>query len=90
MEWRCAACGQSYDEPPEACACGAMSLEPVPGGADDTPSLDAAAAIRGRLFHPVEADSSQGRDEPYVTVLFRFLLLVALLGAVMLVVLAFI
>ncbi len=90
MEWRCSVCGQSYDEPPEACDCGAMSLEPVPGSAEDAKTRDAAAAIRGRLFDPVEADRNPGHDETYVTTVFRFLLLVALLGAVMLLVLAFI
>ena len=88
MEWRCAACGQSYDEPPESCACGAMSLEPVPGDSRDATSLEAVAAIRGRLFDPVEADGSHPRDEPDATLLLRFMLLVALLGALMLVVLA--
>ena len=67
-----------------------MSLEPVPGGPREATSLEAAAAIRGRLFDPVEADGSHRRDEPDVTLLFRFMLLVALLGALLLVVLAFI
>lgn len=90
MEWRCATCDRSYAEPPNMCACGTAALEPVEGGDDRSASRFSLPGLRRRLVDPEAADRGLVRDEPYVTLVFRFLLVVALLGAAMLVVLAFV
>ncbi len=80
MEWRCADCGRVHDDPPERCACGSANVEPA--GGDGRYSL---LAVRRRLLSPADADRSLAREEPYVTLLFRVvvaLAVVALLGAV--------
>lgn len=85
MEWRCRECGRTYDEPPEACACGSADVGPrddVEAGRDRYSLL----ALRERLLDPRNADRSLVRDEPYVALAFRLLLAAALIAAVLLVV----
>jgi len=83
MEWRCRECGRTYDEPPEACVCGTVSVDPADGD-DDGRSRFSLLALRARLLDPKSADRSLVRDEPYVAWAFRLLFLLALAGSVVL------
>lgn len=74
MEWRCAECDRTYDEPPEVCVCGSANLEPRDDRDSERFSL---LELRKRLLEPADADRSLVRDEPYVTVAFRILLVLA-------------
>lgn len=81
MAWRCAECDRAYDEPPETCVCGSVQVEPIDDEADEGPY--SLLALRERLLHPKDADRSLVRDEPYVTILFRLLFAVAILGSIL-------
>lgn len=82
MEWRCAECGRNHDEPPETCVCGSADVEPRDAPDDGRYSL---LELRRRLLEPADADRSLVRDEPYVTVAFRVILvLVVGLGVLLL------
>ncbi|MFQ3320070.1 MAG: hypothetical protein ACI8UR_002207 [Natronomonas sp.] len=83
MEWRCAECGRSHDEPPETCVCGSSNVEPA-DEADTDADRYSLLSFRKRLLNPREADRSLIRDEPYVTFVFRLLFGLALVGAVVL------
>lgn len=82
MEWRCTECGRTHDEPPEICVCGSANLEPRDDGGAGRFSL---LELRKRLLEPADADRSLVRDEPYVTVAFRILLVLAVGVSVLLV-----
>ena len=79
MEWRCADCGRTHDEPPEQCVCGSANVEPAAGNEGRYSLL----GVRRRLLSPSDADRSLVREEPYVTLLFR-----AVVALMMLVLLA--
>lgn len=80
MKWRCAECERVYDETPDTCVCGSANVNPDEG--DD--SRYSLSALRERLLDPQASDRSLVRDEPYVAVAFRVILLVALVGALLL------
>jgi|GEM_PF-2704084 hypothetical protein len=86
MKWRCAECERVYDNPPGTCVCGAANVTPD-DGEDGRYSL---SALRERLLDPQSSDRSLVRDEPYVAVAFRLLLALALLGAVVVTIQAFV
>ena len=75
MEWRCADCGRVHDDPPERCTCGSADVEPAAG--DDDESRFSPLAVRRRLLSPADADRSLTREEPYVRLLFRAVVVLA-------------
>lgn len=81
MEWRCAECDRNYDEPPPTCVCGSANVEPRDDRGSGRFSL---LELRRRLLEPADADRSLVRDEPYVTVAFRVLFVLAIGLAVLL------
>lgn len=81
MEWRCAECDRIHDEPPEVCVCGSANLEPRENGGSTRFSL---LEIRKRLVDPADAERSLVRDEPYVSIAFRILLLLAVGAGILL------
>lgn len=82
MAWRCRECGRTYDEPPETCTCGSASIGPDDG--EGGRSRFSLLALRQRLLDPGNADRSLVRDEPYVALAFRVLVVAALLGGLLL------
>ena len=81
MEWRCRECGRTHDEPPETCVCGSSDVGPAEG--EGGRSRFSLLALRERLLEPGSADRSLVRDEPYVNLAFRVLLVAVLLGVVL-------
>ncbi|PSQ11934.1 hypothetical protein BRC99_05880 [Halobacteriales archaeon QS_7_69_60] len=76
MKWRCADCGRVHDDPPERCACGSADVEPAAG--DD--GRFSPLAVRRRLLSPADADRSLTREEPYVALLFRAVVALAVVA----------
>lgn len=79
MSWRCADCDRRHDEDPGTCVCGSVNLEPADGSVDR--SRFSLLAVRRRLLDPQNADRSLLRDEPYVSLAVRVLLVVGFLLA---------
>ncbi|PSP79973.1 hypothetical protein BRC88_07630 [Halobacteriales archaeon QS_4_69_225] len=76
MKWRCADCGRVHDDPPERCACGSADVEPAAG--DD--GRFSPLAVRQRLLSPADADRSLISEEPYVRLLFRAVVALAVVA----------
>jgi len=83
VKWRCADCGRVHDEPPARCACDSANVEPE----TDHDGGHSLLALRQRLLSPGDADRSLVREQPYVALLFRVLVGVAVLALVATVVL---
>lgn len=83
MTWRCGECGRTHDDPPETCVCGSADVGPDAGDDGESSRLS-LLALRQRLLDPRNADRSLVREEPYVALAFRVLVVGVLLGFVLL------